>query len=86
MFSWIAEQEAERRSERTKAGLRRARKQGKALGRPRVEVDRDKARKLRAKGESIRAIAARLNTSPATIQRVLKDTPEGKRTAAARAK
>lgn len=83
VFSWIAEQEAERRSERTKAGLRRARKQGTTLGRPRAKVDRDKARKLRAKGESIRAIAIKLKTSPATIQRILKDTPEGKRMARA---
>jgi DNA invertase Pin-like site-specific DNA recombinase len=32
--AWVARQESERRSERTKAGLERARANGKALGRP----------------------------------------------------
>ncbi|MEM9693189.1 MAG: recombinase family protein [Myxococcota bacterium] len=71
VFSWVAEQEAERRSERTKEGLRRARREGKTLGRPRVHVDVTKARKLREKGDSIRTIAKKLKTSPATIQRAL---------------
>ena len=34
IFSWVAEQERKRIVERTKAGLERARRQGKHLGRP----------------------------------------------------
>ena len=34
IFSWVAQQERKRIIERTKAGLQRARKQGKTLGRP----------------------------------------------------
>lgn len=34
IFSWVAQQERKRIIERTKAGLQRARKQGKKLGRP----------------------------------------------------
>lgn len=79
IFSWVAEQEGNRISERVRSGQARARKEGTHIGRPRAKVDRDKARKLRAKGHSIREIAAKLKTSPATIHRVLKDTPEGKR-------
>lgn len=35
IFAWIAEQESKRISERTKAGMERARAQGKHVGRPR---------------------------------------------------
>ncbi|MBK9516186.1 MAG: recombinase family protein [Anaeromyxobacter sp.] len=35
IFGWVAEQERSRLIERTKAGLERARRQGKTLGRPR---------------------------------------------------
>jgi len=34
IFSWVASQERQRISERTKAGLERAKRQGKKLGRP----------------------------------------------------
>jgi len=36
IFGWVAEQERARLIERTKAGLERARRQGKRLGRPRL--------------------------------------------------
>jgi DNA invertase Pin-like site-specific DNA recombinase len=36
IFGWVAEQERTRLIERTKAGLERARRQGKRLGRPRL--------------------------------------------------
>jgi DNA invertase Pin-like site-specific DNA recombinase len=45
-----AKQERLRISDRTKAGLNRARRQGKVLGRPRVAVDVGKVRELRAPG------------------------------------
>lgn len=42
IFSWVAKQEAERISERTKAGLDRLRKEGKKLGRPKGSKDKKK--------------------------------------------
>jgi putative DNA-invertase from lambdoid prophage Rac len=39
VFSWVAEQERNRLSERTIAGMARAREQGKQIGRPKVRVD-----------------------------------------------
>ena len=39
---WVARMESDRRSERTKAGLARARAQGKSLGRPRGSKDKKK--------------------------------------------
>jgi DNA invertase Pin-like site-specific DNA recombinase len=48
----VAKQERVRLSERTLAGLERARKQGKILGRPRSKVDGNEIRALRASGLS----------------------------------
>jgi DNA invertase Pin-like site-specific DNA recombinase len=46
----IARQERLRLSERVRAGLERARRLGKRLGRPRAVFDRERARQLRAAG------------------------------------
>jgi DNA invertase Pin-like site-specific DNA recombinase len=40
IFSWVSEQEAKRVSERTKAGLERAKASGKHLGRPKGSKDK----------------------------------------------
>jgi DNA invertase Pin-like site-specific DNA recombinase len=53
--------------ERTKAGLARARAQGKTLGRPRIAVDMDRARELRAMGLGYRRIAKELGVSHHTM-------------------
>ena len=45
IFSWVAQQERKRIVERTKAGLERAKKQGKSLGRPKGAKDKGKRRK-----------------------------------------
>ncbi|MDD2655031.1 MAG: recombinase family protein [Candidatus Omnitrophica bacterium] len=45
IFSWVAQQERRRLVERTKAGLERARKSGKRLGRPEGAKDKKKRRK-----------------------------------------
>ena len=45
--AWIAEQDRMRMSERTKAGLEKARASGKRLGRPRACFDRQKVLDLR---------------------------------------
>lgn len=44
---WVAKMESDRQSERTKAGLARALRQGKQLGRPRGAKDKRKRRKRR---------------------------------------
>ena len=46
LMATLAKQERLRISERTKAGLQRARRAGKVLGRPRVDVDLNRLRKL----------------------------------------
>jgi DNA invertase Pin-like site-specific DNA recombinase len=60
--AWIAKQERIRISERTKAGLARARRQGKVPGRPKRVFRRDEVVRLRdVEGMSWRAIAAALD-------------------------
>ena len=68
----VAAQERIRMSERTKAGLERARRKGKRLGRPAKKVDVRKARHLRAQGLTLRAVAARLRVSPALVWKKLR--------------
>jgi len=63
----IAKQERIRISERTRAGLEKARAGGKRLGRPAVDFDMQKARKLRGDGSSLRQIAKTLGVSAATV-------------------
>ena len=70
VFGWIAEQELRRIRERTKAGLERARSQGKRLGRPRFTFARVELEQLVAQGASIDAIAAVLGCSRATAARL----------------
>lgn len=55
--------------ERTHAGLRRARAQGKRLGRPRVITDAGKLRQLLATGISHRAAARTLKVSEGSVRR-----------------
>jgi DNA invertase Pin-like site-specific DNA recombinase len=70
----VAKQERVRISERTIAGLERARKQGRFGGRPRSEDDPKlmaQVRKLRVDGMTIRDIAKHLGKSPTTITRLV---------------
>lgn len=71
----VAKQERVRLSERTIAGLERARAQGRVGGRPKAEDAEPRLlaiiERLRFQGQSIRAIAAELNKSPNTILRLL---------------
>jgi DNA invertase Pin-like site-specific DNA recombinase len=67
----VAKQERVRLSERTKAGLERARKQGKVLGRPRAAVDASEIRALRARGLSWGAVGRQTGLARATCQRAL---------------
>ncbi|MGA8595750.1 MAG: recombinase family protein [Bryobacteraceae bacterium] len=68
----LAKLERQKISERTKAGLRRARREGKQLGRPRVDVDVHKVRKLQARGMRLRGIADETGWSLSSIMRALK--------------
>jgi DNA invertase Pin-like site-specific DNA recombinase len=68
----VAKQERITLSERTKAGLQRARRAGKRLGRRAVQVDVKAARKLRTEGMGLRGIAKRLGISVNTLQRSLR--------------
>jgi len=47
LIAWVARYESERRSERTRAGLDRARREGKKLGRPLGSKDKRKRRRRR---------------------------------------
>jgi DNA invertase Pin-like site-specific DNA recombinase len=68
----VAKQERITLSERTKAGLQRARRAGKRLGRRAVQVDVKTARKLQADGLGLRGIAKKLGISVNTVQRALR--------------
>ena len=58
--------------ERVHAGLRRARAEGKKIGRPRSVVDPRQVEALRRQGCTLSAIATRLKTSEATVCRLSK--------------
>lgn len=68
----VAKQERARLSERVKAGLARARSQGKRLGRPGVSHAKLAAmRELYESGAGVRAIARELRVAPATVSKYL---------------
>jgi putative DNA-invertase from lambdoid prophage Rac len=71
IFSWVAEQEHLRIRERVKAGLERARREGKRIGRPRAFVPVARAVRLRRQGLSYREIARRLRVGYGTLHRAL---------------
>jgi DNA invertase Pin-like site-specific DNA recombinase len=59
-------------AERVRGGLRKARANGKRLGRPKNKVDTDKVIEYRKQNKSIRQIANELNLSKGAVQRTLK--------------
>jgi DNA invertase Pin-like site-specific DNA recombinase len=65
----IAKQERVRLSERTRAGLERAKRQGKVLGRPQAIVDSRQIRDMRARGLSWGAISRESGFARATCQK-----------------
>lgn len=66
VMATLAKQERIKISERTIAGLQRARAEGKILGRPRCEVDVHAIRRLRRQGQSWREVGQQLGVSAAT--------------------
>jgi DNA invertase Pin-like site-specific DNA recombinase len=69
----IAKQERVRRSERTLAGLAKARKQGRVGGRPRMVLRRDQIAAYRAEGMSISEISAKMEVPRTSVHRILKE-------------
>jgi DNA invertase Pin-like site-specific DNA recombinase len=71
ILATIAKQERVRLSERTIAGLQRARRAGRVGGRPKVVCDRVKVQRLRAAGKSLTEIAGEIGVSKSSIHRML---------------
>jgi DNA invertase Pin-like site-specific DNA recombinase len=67
----VAELERSLIVERVNAGLSRAKRQGKTLGRPRVIVDREKVTRLAKEGLSVRAIAGKMRLAKSTVHNLL---------------
>lgn len=68
----VAELERNLIRERVHMGISRARKQGKALGRPRVDVDPHQVAGLRTRGLSWNEIADKLNVGRGTAERAFR--------------
>jgi len=75
IISAVAQLERDIIAERVKAGLRRARENGKKLGRPKASVDTEKIHWLRSKGLSLRAIAKETGVSRTTVSDLLSSSP-----------
>jgi len=71
IISAVAQLERDIIAERVKAGLRRAKENGKRLGRPRASVDTEKIHWLRSQGLSLRAIAKETGVSRTTVSDLL---------------
>lgn len=75
ILATIAKQERIRLGERVRAGMARAREQGKRFGRPVIQADHVQIVVLRTRGYSLREIAKRVGVSEASVRRVLKSPP-----------
>lgn len=71
ILATIAKQERVRLSERTIAGLQRARQQGRIGGRPRKEYDREKLTELRRSGLSLAEIATQTGVPKTSVARLV---------------
>ncbi len=71
--------------ERTRAGIAAAKRRNVHCGRPRVRLDDDQLRELRAGGMSVRKIAQSLHVGISTVQRRSPSQPRGPREQAQRA-
>ena len=70
----IAELERSLIVERVRAGMRRAKLEGRSIGRRPLELDRQRICRDRKQGQSLRKIAKAHLISPATVQRVLRES------------
>jgi DNA invertase Pin-like site-specific DNA recombinase len=74
IVSVVAELERSLIVERVRAGLRRARLEGRRLGRPRVEVDINALRRDRERGLSISELAKQYHIAETTVRRLLRQS------------
>jgi DNA invertase Pin-like site-specific DNA recombinase len=77
ILACIAKQERIRISERTRAGMDRAKRQGTHCGRPKRVFRMDRAVELRDQGLSWRAIGAELDVSFMTAKRLVEGVTKG---------
>jgi DNA invertase Pin-like site-specific DNA recombinase len=75
MMGVFAEFERAMIAERVRAGLRRAKSEGKQLGRPRIVAELEKRilaalNERKRTGEGVRGIAKRFSVDPSTVQRI----------------
>lgn len=75
IFSWVAEQERAQLVERTKAGMARAKAQGRHVGRPARRIDAARALALRSAGVSVKDASAELGVSPKSLRRWYSEHP-----------
>jgi len=73
IISAVAQLERDIIAERVKAGLRRAKENGKKLGRPVARVDHELVHRMRKQGFSHRAIATQLGISHSTVGQILRN-------------
>jgi DNA invertase Pin-like site-specific DNA recombinase len=76
IISAVAQLERDIIAERVKAGLRRAKENGKKLGRPKVKVDLDQVKALHSRGFSTRAIAQELGLTKSTAANLVNSTED----------
>jgi DNA invertase Pin-like site-specific DNA recombinase len=73
---WVAKQERQRISDRTRAGLDTARRKGKKLGRPvGTRLDVAKIASLHSQGLTTRAIAAHIGKSKSAVHKIVAGLP-----------
>ena len=75
IISAMAQLERDVIRDRVRAGLRRARSQGRRLGRPTVQFDHAQARRLLDEGRSIRSVAKLLGVSKSTLGHAVQQSP-----------
>jgi putative DNA-invertase from lambdoid prophage Rac len=73
----VAQFERELIKERVQAGVKKARAEGKQIGRPRKVFDRDQVRQLRKGGLSIEGIAREMGLGVGTVARALRAEESG---------
>ena len=76
MLAAIGEFELDLIRERTRAGLRAAKRRGRRLGRPRVHIPLSRAQALLGEGRSVSAVARELRVSRGALQRALQRVSE----------
>jgi DNA invertase Pin-like site-specific DNA recombinase len=76
LISSIAELESDLIRERVRAGMRRAKLEGRQIGRARLDVDREQVVYDRRSGMSLTQVAKRHNISRASVCRMVKEDSE----------